>query len=131
MRPRAHLEVERAQKRSFLGDLGCVEASFGSLRVLLKEVGDAGPGAAQVENFRNNSDVAKRHEMMGNGYKRALEHILRSNARKIVHFGCICGGSRSILVVSECCARRSEAQVRAPLRLKISDKFRMSQNVMK
>ena len=66
MRPGAHFEVEGVQIRSFVGDLGCVEAHFGGLRVLLKEVGGAGPGAAEVENFRKFSDVAKSHEMMGN-----------------------------------------------------------------
>ena len=37
--------------RSFLGHLGCVEAHFGGVRVLFKEVGGTGPGAADVSQM--------------------------------------------------------------------------------
>ncbi len=73
MRPGAQFEVECAQIRSFLGDLGCVEAHLGCLGVLFKEGGGAGPGAAEVGNFRNFSNVAKSHEMMGDAQKYALK----------------------------------------------------------
>ncbi len=59
---------------------------FGGLRVLFTVGGGAGPGAAEVEFFGIFSNVAKSHEMMGDAQKCALEHILRSNARKFIHF---------------------------------------------
>ena len=71
------------------------------------------PGTAKVDFFRNFSNLAKRHEMMGNGQKRAPGHVFRLNACVVGVSVALGGASRRILVCSEGCWSGREPEVAA------------------